>query len=131
MIAQIKLKNYEILTSDVDISILKSFNLDKSDIDCLEGTRDKHSGKIKIGLTQGYVLLHKLGDILGKFYMNNEKLIQNTIQFRNNSILAHGLMSLNEKQFLEFQKIVNDASGMLNKNMDSFVNETIFPQFEL
>lgn len=131
LIAQIKLKNYEILTSDVDISILKSFNLDKSDIDCLEGTRDKHSGKIKIGLTQGYVLLHKLGDILGKFYMNNEKLIQNTIQFRNNSILAHGLMSLNEKQFLEFQKIVNDASAMLNKNMDSFVNETIFPQFEL
>lgn len=131
LIAQIKLQEYNIQTGNVDINILKDFELDKEYINNLENTRDDKSNKIRIGLTQDYVLLDKLDDEIGKFYNDNEKLIQNCLKFRNDSILAHGLNSLNKDQYLKFQNLVKKAAIVLNEDIDNFISETTFPQFDM
>lgn len=130
LIAQIRLKDYSIKTSDVDDKILEG-KVDDDYLYELRLTRDKKSERIKIGLTQDYILLNELGDELGKFYMDNEKLIQNSLKYRNQSILAHGLSSQDLKQYAEFKEIVLKAAFVLNDKMDSFIKETIFPEFDL
>ena len=130
LIAQIRLKDYGIKTSDVDDKLLEGKVSDDYLYE-LRLTRNKSSGRIKIGLSQDYVLLNELDDDLGDFYSENEKLIQNSLQYRNNSILAHGLSSQNHDQYEEFRDLVLKASHVLNEKIDNFINETIFPEFEL
>ena len=129
LIAQIKLKkDYNIVTSDVDIDILKEKQLNDEYIESLELTRDSKS-KIKLGLVQDYLLLNELDDELGHFYIENEKLIQNSLQLRNGSILAHGLKSQNKQQYEEFNDLVLKAAHVLNKDISKFIDETMFPEF--
>ncbi len=128
LIAQIKLfDEYGINSSDVDVDILRQKGLNDGYLNELEIMRDKESGKIKSGLTRDYILLVKLGDDLGKFYTQNENKIKNVIKFRNNSILAHGFGSCSKKEYDEFSKITLDAAYLLHKDMDSFMDETAFP----
>ena len=129
LIAQIKLKEYEITTSDVDISKLKG-KVDKDYLNELESNRDFKSGKIRIGLTQDFILLNKLKDDLGSFYIENENIIQNSLKYRNNSILAHGLQSQNQDQYDEFRGIVLKAAQVLKSYIENYINETVFPEFE-
>lgn len=131
LIAQIKLKKeYGIITSDVDIRILKEKQLNDEYIEKLELLRDNNSKKIRLGLVQDYVLLNQLDDDLGQFYMEKEKLIQNSLKFRNESILAHGLKSQNKQQYDEFKQIVLEAAKILKKDILKYVEETKFPYFE-
>lgn len=130
LIAQIKLKEYNVNTSDVNIDDLKD-NLDSDYLSDLESTRDKNSGKIKIGLTQDYILLNQLNDDLGSFYTENEKLIQNSLKFRNQSILAHGLDSQNEEQYSEFRSVVLKAAKVLKEDIEKYISETAFPEFDI
>lgn len=130
LIAQIRLKDYEISTSNVDDKLLDGKVSDDYLYE-LRLTRDKNSQRIKIGLTQDYALLNELGDDLGEFYKNNEKLIQNSLKYRNNSILAHGLESQNQQQYEEFKSIVLNAAKVLKSDIDNFISETIFPEFEI
>lgn len=130
LIAQIRLKEYGIMTSDVDDKLLED-KVDSEYLYDLRLTRNRNSGKIKIGLNQDYILLKELGDDLGEFYIENEKLIQNSLQYRNNSILAHGLSSQNYEQYVEFRDLVLNAAHVLNKKIDNFIDETIFPEFDL
>lgn len=130
LIAQIRLNDYEIKTSDVDDKLLEGKVSDDYLYD-LRLTRDKNSEKIRMGLTQDFILLNELGDDLGKFYMENEKLIQNSLKYRNHSILAHGLSSQTSEQYEEFRDIVFNAAHVLNAKIDNFINETIFPEFDV
>ena len=128
LIAQIKLKEYDIKTSDVDLNILKEKGIKE---DYINEFRSNSEGKIKIGLTQDYILLNELNDNLGNFYIENEKVIQNLLKYRNQSILAHGLDSQDEDQYCEFRQLVLKAANVLNPNIDNFIDETIFPEFEI
>lgn len=130
LIAQIRLNDYGIKTSDVDDKLLEG-KVDDDYLYDLRLTRDRNSEKIRMGLTQDFVLLNELGDDLGRFYMDNEKLIQNSLKYRNHSILAHGLSSQTYDQYLEFRDIVLKAAHVLNNKIDNFINETIFPVFEI
>ena len=90
LIAQIKLKKeYNINTSDVDLEILKEYDIDLDFISNANGT-------IKISLDQDYKLLDALNDDLGKFYIKNNQHVLSSLSTRNNSILAHGLNSQTE-----------------------------------
>ena len=82
-------------------------------------------------MNQDYILLNELGDDLGDFYTEHEKLIQNSLQYRNDSILAHGLSSQNYDQYVEFRDLVLKAAHVLNEKIDNFIKETIFPEFEI
>lgn len=130
LIAQIRLlEKYNINSSNVDIDVLKGYELDKSYLDELENSRDKKYNDIKLGLIKDYILLEKLNDDLGKFYLENENKIRNIIKFRNNSILAHGFESCSKDDFDEFKEIVLEAASLLDKNMGRFIEETKFPVF--
>lgn len=129
LIAQIRLSKYNLLSSDIDVSILLKNNISQDFIDYLEKMRD--DGKIKIGLIADFLLLNELGDDLGKYYKENENRIKDLTQKRNNSILAHGLESQSEEDFDNFLGVVVDLAMKLDKDMKKFLNETEFAKFDL
>lgn len=125
LIAQIKLKKeYGIDTSDVDLDILKEHEITLDFIPNKDGT-------IKTALVQDYILLNELNDELGKFFMKNNELVFATISSRNNSILAHGLNSQSEKQYTNFKELVLRFAKVLNPEIKVFIDETMFPEFEI
>lgn len=127
--AQIKLSNYNIKSSDIDVSVLLENNVSQDFIDTLEKTRE--DGKIRIGLTMDFLLLNELGDELGKYYVENESRIKNLTQKRNNSILAHGLDSQSKEDFDDFLEIVVDLARKLDRDMNKFLKETEFAKFDI
>lgn len=129
LIAQIKLSNYNIKSSDIDVSVLLENNVSKDFIDTLEKTLE--DGKIRIGLTMDFLLLNELGDDLGKYYIENENKIKNMTQKRNNSILAHGLDSQSRDDFDDFREVVLDLARKLDKDMNKFLKETEFAKFDI
>lgn len=129
LIAQIRLSSYSLNSSDVDVDVLKEKNVSLEFIDALEKTRDE--GKIKIGLIKDYELLDELGDDLGKYFAENRHSINNITFKRNNSILAHGLDSLNKEDFDQFEELVENLARKLDKDMGKFLKETRFAKFDL
>ena len=128
LIGQIKLEEYGLDSSDIDISILKEKNVDEGFIRTLESLRNK-DGKIKIGLIKDFELISYIDDYLGEFYLENEKKIMNSVKFRNSSILAHGMEAKTAEEYEEFRDIVLTAAKVLNGKIDEFIDDTIFPEF--
>lgn len=129
LIAQIKLNSYCLISSDIDISILLEKGVSEDFIKDLEKTRV--DGKIKIGLIKDFELLAELDDDLGKYFIENRNKINNLTQNRNNSILAHGLESLNKEDFDKFEELVENLAHKLDKDMAKFLKETKFAKFDL
>lgn len=124
LIAQIRLKEYGIDTSNVDSATLKKYGVD-SDF------KPDFNEIIKLGLVQDYELLNSLGDELGEFYIKNKDDFLAVISSRNNSILAHGLSSQTEKQYNKFRDLVLKFASVLNPEMDEYIHETKFPEFRI
>lgn len=124
LIAQIKLNEYGIDTSDVELDILNKHGVEQE-------FKPDFSGKIKLSLVQDYELLNNLGDNLGEFYIKNKDEFLATISSRNNSILAHGLNSQTEKQYVKFRDLILKFASVLNPEMDVYIHETEFPEFEI
>ena len=95
----------------------------------MEKTRDE--GKIRIGLIKDFELLDALDDDLGKYFAENRNRINNLTKKRNNSILAHGLESLDKEDFEEFEEVVESLARKLDKDMGKFLNQTRFAKFDL
>ena len=129
LIAQIRLASYGLTSSDIDTNILLEKNVSPEFIDALEKTRDE--GKIKIGLIKDYELLAELDDDLGKYFAENRHSINNITIKRNNSILAHGLESLDKEDFDQFEELVENLARKLDKDMGKFLKETRFAKFDL
>ena len=129
LIAQIRLSSYRLNSSDIDTDILLENNVSQEFIDGLEKTRDE--GKIRIGLIKDFELLDALDDDLGKYFAENRNWINNLTKKRNNSILAHGLESLDKEDFEEFEEVVESLARKLDKDMGKFLNQTRFAKFDL
>ena len=129
LIAQIRLSSYRLNSSDIDTDILLENNVSQEFIDGLEKTRDE--GKIRIGLIKDFELLDALDDDLGKYFTENRNRINNLTKKRNNSILAHGLESLDKEDFEEFEEVVESLARKLDKDMGKFLNQTRFAKFDL
>ena len=129
LIAQIRLNTYRLNSSDIDTNVLLEKNVSQEFIDALEKTRE--DGKIKIGLIKDYELLAELDDELGKYFAENRNSINNITIKRNNSILAHGLESLDKDDFDQFEELVENLARKLDKDMDRFLKETRFAKFDL
>ena len=125
LIAQIRLKHeYGINTSDVDLAILKQHGINRD-------FGSDFNGIVKISLIQGYELLHDFDDELGKLYIDTKDLFLANISSRNNSILAHGLNSQTEKEYNKFRDLVLRFAKVLNPDINVFIKETEFPEFEI
>ena len=72
-----------------------------------------------------------LDDDLGKEFAENRNRINNLTIKRNNSILAHGLESLDKDDFDQFEELVESLALKLDKDMKKFLNETRFAKFDL
>ena len=73
----------------------------------------------------------ELDDDLGKEFIENRNRINNLTIKRNNSILAHGLESLDKDDFDQFEELVESLALKLDKDMKKFLNETRFAKFDL
>lgn len=129
LIAQIRLSKYGLISSDLDIDVLLEKNVNQEFIDSLEKTRV--DGKIKIGLIKDFEVLAELGDDLGLYFAENRNKINNLTIKRNNSILAHGLESLDKEDFDQFEELVENLARKLDKDMDKFLMQTKFAKFDL
>ena len=74
-------------------------------------------------------MLYHLDDDLGIFYSENYNDITESSSFRNKSILAHGLNYQTEEEYLKFEKLVLEAANILTKDLDKYLNQTLFPEF--
>ena len=129
LIAQIRLNKYRLTSSDIDIDVLLEKNVNQEFIDSLEKTRE--DGKIRIGLIKDFELLAELDDELGKYFIENRNMINNLTIKRNNSILAHGLESLEKEDFDKFEELVESLARKLDKDMGKFLDQTRFAKFDL
>lgn len=96
LLAQVFLKkNYNIITADLDISLLPS-NLKSN----YKGKSDPESGKISLGLFEAYRLIAQLDhELLGPLFLKMEKKMLSSLSVRNASILAHGFEPVDEKSY--------------------------------
>ncbi|WP_369829826.1 TIGR02710 family CRISPR-associated CARF protein [Methanobrevibacter sp. 87.7] len=123
LIAQIRLNSrYKLNSSDIDTKILLDKGVNNEFIENLEKTRENN--KIRIGLIKDFELLAELDDDLGKYFIKNRDRINDLTYKRNNSILAHGLKSLNNTDFNKFLELVENLAYKLDKDMAKFLKET-------
>ena len=128
LIAQIQLyKKYGIDTSNVDVDILEKNNINSKFVKMLKNKK----GAKKISLRQDYELLTYYDDDLGKFYDKNEKEMKSLLSYRNHSILAHGLVSLDDKKFSKLNKKVFEFARILKPDIDYYIEKTKFPKFKI
>ena len=122
---------YRALEMLVQWRLKEKFGLDTGDID-LSKVPDKEKwynyknprdGKIKLPLYASYELLKSLKDPIG----NEIEHIEGLLSIRNNSILAHGVVPVEEKQS---KKFFEDTKNILQKHIlefQSILNKLKFP----
>lgn len=128
LIGQIKLEEYGLDSSDIDLDKLKEIEIDEKFINSLKSLRAS-DGKIKIGLIKDFELISYFDDDLAEFYVENNKRIQNIVKFRNSSILAHGMEAKTADEYDEFKDMVLKAANVLNPKIDEYIEDTMFPEF--
>ena len=128
LIGQIKLEEYGLDSSDIDLDRLKELDIDEKFINSLKSLRAS-DGKIKIGLIKDFELISYFDDDLAEFYAENNKRIQNIVKFRNSSILAHGMEAKTADEYEEFKDMVLKAAKVLNPKINEYIEDTTFPEF--
>lgn len=121
LIAQTKLKKYEIDTSDVDIEKIPIFAKKE-----FKESQDRN-GKIKIGLHPSYKLLRYLDDDLGKTFTNDKRL-KDLLKKRNDSILAHGMTPIAQKNYNELYDKTLELARILTTQIDDLMKKAEFPR---
>lgn len=128
MIEQIILsKEYGLKTSEITVESLKKHDLSEDYINLLK-TKEKDN-IIKLGLTDSYYLLYKLGNEIGKYFVENEKHYLNFLSLRNKSILAHGCNPVSKEEYMEFEQLVMNIAKIFNPKIDVYLKETEFVKF--
>lgn len=122
LIAQCILKEkYGIDTSNIEIDKLST--LARSQMQFKEGS----TGKITCGLQQSYKLLRIYDEEIGKKFSDDNKL-KDLLKKRNYSILAHGLNSIEKKEYEELLKKTIELANEAYPSVDSLMEKAEFPQ---
>jgi len=83
--------------------------------------RDKYDSRIKLPLWASYQLLKVLGsDLARRFFNHYEGKIRPLLNVRNNSILAHGLDPIDEKNFRKLFDSVLEISETKEEDIPEF-----------
>lgn len=120
LIAQYQLLKHGIDTSNVDIEKVPRELKEKYE------RRRNEKGKIRIGLFEDYELLKSLGEELGHKFETSKEL-HDMLEKRNNSILAHGLASINKNIYDKFFKYAYDFASTIIHNLEEIENDAKFP----
>lgn len=84
---------------------------------------------VKLALKDNYELLKLLNDELAIKFLE-DKVLDNALSDRNNSILAHGLIPADERDTkILYEKLVKYAEDTF-KNLDECMNYSKFPKFK-
>ena len=86
---------------------------------------DMEKGVIKVGLYRSYALLYDLNDELGLKF-NGDRRLQNLLQSRNRSILAHGLAPVEKNAAEELFGIVVEYARIVSS--DKLSETAAFPK---
>ena len=115
-------KGSKVDTSDFDVSKLPA-NLQEK----YKKYRDHKDGKIKLSLSASYDLLFDLGELPGKYFLEDEKKTKKLLGLRNNSILAHGFNPVSEKVYQEMFIFMEDFVKNLAGNFTYIRDRIKFP----
>lgn len=138
LIAQIKLTRKGL----IDEKRLKGkvFKIKKSEIDNLPNDLKikgniqswfeyKNSTEVfKVGLCKNYLILDGLGVDFAQKYVKDIN-IQNNVNLRNGSILAHGLNRIKDKKAKRLMEQVLDYAKCVCPNVEKLMQEAKFPKF--
>lgn len=94
-----------------------------------EALRDLHSKKIQIGLRQNYELLSELDDPIGIVYRDFSKRLLNALTSRNDSILAHGLAPLTERDYQAMARLTIEFIGVSMTALKIKIDAPQFPRW--
>jgi len=110
-LAQTRLKKeYEIDTASVASATIQAYT--KHQIPAKFTGNDT----FELGMISAYELLELFDDAIGKTWTAYAKRIRDNIQFRNNSILAHGFTPVTAVQYTGFRQLVDAFVGDIRKN---------------
>ena len=87
----------------------------------------KLNGKRRVALRGAYKLLACEEHDIGKVFIEDKK-VMDLLTIRNYSILAHGLEPVNRDQYERFYDRVLYYARMLDKDIDSKIEDATFPQ---
>lgn len=111
MVAQERLKNeWEIDTSDVHLNQIPHEHQEKY------REMQNTDGRIQLALRKSYELLADLGDPIGAIWCKDVNIVLLALNKRNNSILAHGTVSLNKN---DYEQVREDLVGFIDKVFES------------
>ena len=139
LIAQIKLAREGYI--DEKILLGKVFKIKKSEIENLpEGYKIKHLIKswpeyddsnnvFKVGLFKNYCILACLNFDFAKKYLK-DKDIQNNVDLRNGSILAHGLNRIKDEKAKDLINQVLTYARYVCPSVDELMQQAKFPKFK-
>lgn len=103
MIAQVDfIEKLQCSTSEVRHELLEEDELQKIQ------SRPDYDNKIKLGLFESLKLLKSQGIKSGKVFYENEESFMKLLAIRNHSILAHGIIPVKQKSFLELFQLITD-----------------------
>lgn len=116
-IAQVELKEkYGIVTSNVDLKKLPENLKEEYEIKY----SDEKTKKIKIPLYASYRVLREKKNEIGIKFFNREKEINEILDLRNNSILAHGDIPISEESYKKILPLIFEFSGIKEENIPQF-----------
>lgn len=133
MVGQYALLQYGIVSSDVDLEKLQGKITDT----LFQKLHEKHKDcdNIKIGLIEDFEILSELNknDSTVIAYSKHHEDLKKYLNFRNESILAHGMNPIDEEQYTKMSKIVYeivkstipDANERLDEIIRCFDSEVL------
>jgi len=87
-------------------------------------------GKVKLGLRQDYELLAELADPLGNVYQEYSKRLLQALNYRNESILAHGQTPIARDRWLEMYQASADFIQAGLQAVNVRLDAPQFPQWQ-
>jgi CRISPR-associated protein (TIGR02710 family) len=122
----ILLKDYNIVSSDVKLEYLRG-KIQEDYTSEYENKRDRKDGKIKLGLVENFDLLKKLNNSVIIVYNEKEEELKAYLNFRNNSILAHGFNPIEEEHYGKLENSIRELISNVINNFDELFHKTKFP----
>lgn len=121
MVSQERLKNkYRIDTSDVDLQLIPQEHQKKY------REMQNKEGRIQLALRKSYELLVDLDDPIGVIWRQDVKRMLSVLNKRNNSILAHGTVSLDKS---DYDQVRDTLVGFIDKGFEELEIKTHRLQF--
>ncbi len=106
----------------------KTFILNEDKLEEIDDLDIKNRLDTRSGLRNNFTVLEKLGVDYAKEYMKNKE-IQNRIQKRNESILAHGLNPIDKGDAKMLHDLVLDYAHKLYPKIEEYKDMAEFPKF--